>query len=228
MSRATPHSARRNPHTARRTLHAAHRTPHNTIHTLHAAPHRQCCRHRPTQRSEPRLDRFAARGGVAYQKQLWSTDKVTHAYTWQTFFFTSDLHEAKRQVVARDPNARVGDDGSISFSEVLPATPAHPITGEPTWFNGVHTNHRSYYEDAAHVDTSAGSPMDTEYADGSPIEEQTIALIRAAYWNHSVAVQMEGGDIAFVDNMLAAHGRMGWVPGHPRKVLLAHFSDATW
>ena len=103
-----------------------------------------------------------------------------------------------------------------------------PPTGEPTWFNGVHTNHRSYYLEADHVDTSAGSPMDTEYADGTPIDESVIAVIRAAYWNHSVAVRMESGDLAVVDNMLASHGRMGWVPGYPRKVLLTHFSDSTW
>ena len=89
----------------------------------------------------------------------------------------------------RDPNAEVSEDGFISFSEVLPASPPHPGTGEPTWFNGVHTNHRSYYLEAQHVDTTAGSPMDTEYADGSPIDEGVIATIRAAYWNHSVAVR---------------------------------------
>jgi len=172
---------------------------------------------------------FEARGGVAYRKQLWSSDKVAHDYTWQKFFFTKELQEAKRQVLLRDGGARVNeDDGFISFSEVLPASPPHPATGEPTWFNGVHTNHRSYYEEAKHVDTSNGSPMDTEYADGSAIDEQTIALIRAAYWNHSVALRMQDGDITIVDNMLASHGRMGWVPGYPRKVLLTHFTDSTW
>jgi len=171
---------------------------------------------------------FEARGGVAYRKQLWSAEKVSHDYTWQKFFFTTDLLEAKRQVMIRDPNAQVTEDGFISFSEILPASPPHPATGEPTWFNGVHTNHRSYYEEGKHIDTSNGSPMDTEYADGTPIDEQTIALIRAAYWNHSVALRMNDGDITFVDNMLASHGRMGWVPGNPRKVLLTHFSDSTW
>ena len=55
-----------------------------------------------------------------------------------------------------------------------------------------------------------------------------IATIRAAYWNHSVAVRLQHGDLVVVDNMLASHGRMGWVPGNPRKVLLTHYSDATW
>lgn len=57
---------------------------------------------------------------------------------------------------------QVSEEGVISFREVLPATRAHPQTGEKVWFNGVHTNHRSYYDEAAHVDTSLGSPMHTE------------------------------------------------------------------
>ena len=48
--------------------------------------------------------------------------------------------------------------------------------------------------------------------------------IRAAFWNNSVAIPLRDGDVVFVDNMLASHGRMGWVPGNPRKVLLTHFS----
>ena len=44
----------------------------------------------------------------------------------------------------------------------------------------------------------------------------------------SVAVPLVSGALIVVDNMLAGHGRMGWVPPHPRKVLLTHFTDATW
>ena len=99
----------------------------------------------------------------------------------------------------------------------------HPTTGEPLWFNGVHTNHRSYYEEAEHIDTSDGSPMHTAFADGADIPEAMIASIRGVVWNHSVALRCQTGDVVVVDNMLAAHGRMGWVSGHPRKVLLTHF-----
>ena len=31
------------------------------------------------------------------------------------------------------------------------------------------------------------------------------------------------GDLVVVDNYLASHGRMGWVPPAPRRVLLTHF-----
>lgn len=104
----------------------------------------------------------------------------------------------------------------------------HPQSGEPVWFNGVHTNHRSYYDEAEHIDTSDGPPMHTTYADGTAIPDETVAAIRAAYWEHSVALRLRRGDVVVVDNLLAAHGRVGWEPGQPRRVLLSHFSDATW
>lgn len=167
---------------------------------------------------------FAEHGGVAYRKRLWSAEHVNHSYTWQQFFFTSELEVAVDEVRKRDPHAKVDEvTGTIDFEESLPAVFAHPSTGEPLWFNGVHTNHKSYYEEALHVDTTDGSPMHTAYADGEAIPDATIAAIRAAVWNHSVAMQLRTGDLVIVDNMLASHGRMGWVSGNPRKILLTHF-----
>jgi len=169
-------------------------------------------------------DAFAQHGGVAYRKRLWSAEAVNHTYTWQQFFFTSELAEAVAAVRQRDPHARVDEvTGRIDFEEHLPAVFEHPATKEPLWFNGVHTNHKSYYEEAEHVDTSDGSPMHTAFADGEEIPDATIAAVRAAVWNNSVAVRCETGDVIVVDNMLASHGRMGWLSGNPRKVLLTHF-----
>jgi alpha-ketoglutarate-dependent taurine dioxygenase len=140
-------------------------------------------------------------------------------------FFTSELEQALTEVRQRDEGARVHEHGPevIDFREVLPAVHTHPVSGEKVWFNGVHTNHRSYYVEAAHVDTSDGSPMDTSYADGTPITDETIAQVRAAYWRNSVAVRMQTGDVTFLDNMLVSHGRMSWVPPAPRRMLLTHF-----
>lgn len=166
-----------------------------------------------------------ARGGVAYHKRLWSSSRVNHSYTWQQFFFTDELETALAEVRKRDEGARVHEHGPdvIDFREVLPAVHHHPLSGERVWFNGVHTNHHSYYTEAAHVDTSDGPPMDTSYADGTPIADETIAAVRAAYWRNSVAVRFQTGDIAFLDNMLVSHGRMSWVPPAPRRMLLSHF-----
>ena len=171
---------------------------------------------------------FASRGGVRYWKTLWSAATSQSSYTWQRFFFSQNKSEVVARVGALDPEARVSKDDTIEFSEVLPAVHAHPVTGEPLWFNGVHTNHGSYYQEADHVDTTHGVPFTTSFADGSIIPEATIAQIRATMWQHSLALRLESGDVVLVDNMLVAHGRMSWMPGALRKVLLTHFSDARW
>ena len=134
---------------------------------------------------------------------------------------THPAHAAHQ--VARPCPSRARAPHQLRPRQVLPAVWQHPRTSEPIWFNGVHTNHRSYYVEAAHIDTSEGSPMDTTYADGSAIPESTIGAVRKAYWENSVAVRLQSGDLVVVDNYLASHGRMSWVPPNPRKVLLTHF-----
>ncbi|KAH8058950.1 platelet-activating factor acetyltransferase [Aureococcus anophagefferens] len=115
-------------------------------------------------------------------------------------------------------------DGTLDYENTLPATRPHPATGEPVWFNGIHTNHRDYFDLAPHIDTTHGSPYDTTYGDGDAIDDATLAEIRADIWNSCVAVALETGDVVVVDNFLAGHGRIGWDPAVRRKMLLQHFA----
>ena len=93
------------------------------------------------------------------------------------------------------------------------------------WFNGAHTNHRSYFEEAPHIDTGRGSPYDTSYGDGSIIPAEELAAIRGDVWRSAVAIQLRTGDVVVVDNALAGHGRVGWDPDRgDRRVLLTHFT----
>ena len=77
-----------------------------------------------------------------------------------------------------------------------------------------------------HTSYADGPPMRTSYADGTPIPDATIAAIRAAYWHHSVAVALETDDLVIVDNMLASHGRMSWLPPAPRAAHTLSLSEA--
>jgi hypothetical protein len=97
------------------------------------------------------------------------------------------------------------------------------VTGETLWFNGIHTNHRDYFDLAPHIDTTDGSPFDTFFADGGEISAEVLAQIRASIWTRARAVALKSGDVVIVDNLLAAHGRMGWTPGVERKMILNHF-----
>ena len=76
---------------------------------------------------------------------------------------------------------------------------------------------KTVHKQLSSIDTSDGSPMDTSYADGTPIADETLAAIRAAYWANSVAIPLRTGDLVVVDNMLASHGRMSWIPVRIRR-----------
>jgi len=171
------------------------------------------------------LDRhFASRGGVLYRKKLWSAERASHSFTWQRRFFAPSRQEVDAQLTRGGFNdIKWGDDESVSYTNTLPVMTTHPETQEPLWFNGVHTNHRDYFDLAPHIDTRDGSPFDTCYADGGEIGAETLAQVRASMWGRAVAVTLQTGDIVIVDNLLAAHGRLGWTPGVPRMMLLNHF-----
>ena len=118
---------------------------------------------------------------------------------------------------------------TLTYLQILNATRAHPETKEEIWFNGLHTNHRSYYDRARHIDTSDGSPMDTFFADQvqQPLAEDgdVIARVRGAIWRASVLTRLKSGDLVLVDNRLAGHGRMPWTPGVARRMALVHLGD---
>ena len=118
------------------------------------------------------------------------------------------------------------DDETLDYENTLPAVRPHPATGEPIWFNGIHTNHRDYFDLAPHIDTSHGSPYDTTYGDGDEIDDATLAEIRADIWNSCVALALETGDVVVVDNFLTGHGRISWDPSVrvQRRMLLQHFT----
>lgn len=163
-------------------------------------------------------------GGVMYRKVLWSAQHVDHSFTWQKRFFTEDRDEVDAKLRAMGNVIwRWTENDVLEFENTQPATTTHPVTGEELWFNGIHTNHKTYYETAPHIDTSLGSPMNALFGDGEEIDDETLALIRSTWWDNAVALALTSGDLCIVDNMLAGHGRMGWIPPHPRRMLLTHF-----
>ena len=167
---------------------------------------------------------FDAHGGVRYTKQLWSNEHVKHSFNWQQRFFTDDKAEVEKTLAQQEGRTWEWDgNNKVTWSDVLPAMHPHPITGEMMWFNGIHTNHKDYFELSPFIDTSDGSPFHTSYANGEEIDAKTLDIIRGAWWNNAVATTLRSGDVVLVDQYLVGHGRMPWTPGVPRKMLLTHF-----
>ena len=96
--------------------------------------------------------------------------------------------------------------------QVCQAVANHPVTGEPVWFNQAHLFHvsnmapemREILEASFGVE---GLPRNAFYGDGTPLEDEVLADIRAAYDELEVVFPWQAGDLLLLDNMLTAHGR---------------------
>lgn len=170
------------------------------------------------------IGEFAAHGGdVLYKKMLWSADEAEHSFTWQRRYFTHNRTHVEAKLAALEGVTWRWNNATLEYANSMPSMHAHPETGERLWFNGAHTNNRDYFDLAPHIDTGRGSPFDTAFGDGLPIPQETLAKIRQAVWENSVAIPLQSGDVVIVDNMLVAHGRLSWDPEVARIMTLCHF-----
>jgi len=100
----------------------------------------------------------------------------------------------------------------------------HPVTGEKTFFNQVQLHHIFCLDPDAREDLLAlfgeqRMPRHVYYGDGSPIEDEVMALVGELYEACAVRFDWHKGDVILLDTMLAAHARDP-VEG-PRKIVVA-------
>lgn len=133
-------------------------------------------------------------------------------FSWQDVFGSSDHDQVEAYCRENAMDVEWGADDSLTVTYVRPAIHEHPITGEPLWFNhGLFFNPfsldpeiRVVLIDSVGVD---GLPYNTTYGDGEPVPEPVLQEIAQAYRAHTRTFPWQRGDLLFVDNMLAAHGR---------------------
>lgn len=131
---------------------------------------------------------------------------------WQDVFQTTDKAVVEEYCRNNAIEFEWKDSDRLRTRQVRPGVIQHPITGATSWFN-----HAAFF----HVTTLEPSifkallaefleedlPHNTYYGDGSAIEPEILAEIRAAYAQETVIFSWESGDILLLDNILVAHGR---------------------
>ncbi len=143
---------------------------------------------------------------------------------WQDFFKTDD-----RQVVeARCREAGIEwawlGDHELQIRTAAPAVITHPHTGEKSFFNQIQLHHPYFLKPEVRADllkmVGAGRlPRSVRYGDGSEIEEAVLAELSRAYEACAIRFAWQAGDVAMLDNMLAAHARDPYE--EPRKIVVA-------
>lgn len=132
--------------------------------------------------------------------------------TWQEAFQTESKEEVEAFCKSHQINVEWFGENRLRTRQICQASLKHPRTGEMLWFNQAHLFHESANDDQMREYFCKNfkadeMPRNTFYGDGSPINEETLNHIRAAYKQVEVAFPWRKGDMLILDNLLYAHGR---------------------
>ncbi|HEU4408798.1 MAG TPA: TauD/TfdA family dioxygenase [Polyangiaceae bacterium] len=143
---------------------------------------------------------------------------------WREAFQTDDPAEVEAYCRASGAAFEWREGGRLRTRSPRRAMVEHPRTGERLWFNHAYIFHETNLPPEVRASLRARfgpdeMPRNAFYGDGSPIEPEALALVRAAYEAAAVRFDWQEGDVLMVDNVLAAHGRDPFEG--PRTVLVA-------
>jgi hypothetical protein len=167
------------------------------------------------------VQEFKSRG-IKYVRHLHGG--AGSGYSWQEAFETGDKRVVEDYCRGGGIRFKWRTDGSLTLSEVRPATALHPLTGEEVWFNqadGFHPSaiDRETYELLISTVKEEDFRLNSYYGDGTPLDLSALAHAREIMRRETVLVSWRAGDILILDNLLTAHGRMPFTGA--RRILLA-------
>jgi alpha-ketoglutarate-dependent taurine dioxygenase len=141
---------------------------------------------------------------------------------WQTVFQTRDREEVARYCASVGIEVEWKSGERLRTTQVGPAIVRHPRTGEEVWFNHatffhISTLPPSVREPLCTAFSDDDLPTNTFYGDGGAIEPDVLEALRAAYQSSLITIPWQRGDVLFLDNMLAVHGRQPYTG--PRVIL---------
>ncbi|MCA1566191.1 MAG: TauD/TfdA family dioxygenase [Acidobacteria bacterium] len=143
---------------------------------------------------------------------------------WQKVFQTADKAAVETYCRRTGVECEWKDGDRLRTRQVRPVVARHPQTGATVWFNHATFFHvttlepqvrRALLDEFAEQDL----PNHTYYGDGSPIEDDVMDELRAAYTRETMTFQWQDGDVILLDNMLTSHGREPFAG--QRKILFA-------
>ena len=149
--------------------------------------------------------------------------------SWQDAFQTHDKKVVENYCRQNDISL-TWDGDCLKTSQLRRAYGRHPMTGEWVWFNHLtFFNTKTLPQDVRDLvqrECGEDPPHETYHADGRPIDEDTLGVIRRAYESECRTFEWRSGDVLLLDNMLVAHGRQAYTG--PRQVVVAMSEPCSW
>lgn len=141
---------------------------------------------------------------------------------WTEVFQTDDKSEVENFCRKNNIDFEWTENG-LRTKQTNQASISHPVTNDKLWFNQAHLFHVSSLEEEIQEGLiellgEENLPRNAYYGDGTPIDLETLALIRNVYEDTKVTFQWEKNDLLILDNMLYTHGREPFEG--PRKILV--------
>ena len=143
---------------------------------------------------------------------------------WSDFFKTTDRAEVEARCRAAGTEFTWLDGQVLQIRTSCQAIIRHPKTGERAFFNQVQLHHPSSLDPQIRAELiglvgADRLPRNVLYGDGTPIEDEVMALIGELYEACAVRFAWQRGDVIMLDNMLTAHARDPYQG--PRKIVVA-------
>jgi len=143
---------------------------------------------------------------------------------WQEVFQTEDRAVVEEYCRQSHTQVEWKEGGRLRTRANRQVTATHPVTGDVVWFNHAYMFHHSNLEPSvreALLSEFAEDelPRNSFYGDGTPIESSILEELKELYEREAIRFEWQKGDVMWVDNFLASHGREPFTP--PRKILVA-------
>ncbi|WP_051645237.1 TauD/TfdA family dioxygenase [Labrenzia sp. DG1229] len=170
------------------------------------------------------LDEFDRRGGVKYTRVLPGTRGL--GPTWQATFETTSMVDVEKHCQEHNYTLEHLPGNTIRVSNVTPATSIDPTSGRTVWFNQADQFHPSSnppedYEALMLLYKGKEDmlPQNVFFADGSPIPEETLKVIRETMASCKKTMPWVANDVLVLNNNILSHGREPFTP--PRQLYVA-------